>query len=106
MGFDRDSFRSFAGKVQEKMEEFFPGVLVLDGEQFAVASAGGVLSADHEAGGFVDDLVKMVRLRKELYPDEPDNGVRVLLDGEEGKITAVHDKEWEDSWSLEISLPR
>lgn len=106
MAFSSAAFGDFLARVQTQLEEVFVGALEIDGVEYGVACSGGDKSGTMEAGGLLDDMGRLVRLRKSVYPDTPAIGARVILNGTPGRIASVSDRDFSDSWSLRIILPR
>ncbi|MGJ8677219.1 MAG: hypothetical protein ACSHX0_06860 [Akkermansiaceae bacterium] len=102
MGFTSSDFKNFANMVQAALEDFFPGVLVVDGEEYGCTCYGITRSGSHEAGGFIESLPSMIRVRKEIISESPVVGDMVQLNGVEVRVVSTDERVWEGSWCLRV----
>jgi hypothetical protein len=106
MAFNAEGFQAMAARLQDALEDFFPGVLEIDGVEYGVACVGGRIDSQMVVGGLEEEMGQGVRLRKSLYPQRPPLGKSVVLNGQRARISEVSDRAAAESWSLRVVLPR
>lgn len=96
---------SFLEKAQEALESLFPGQMTYAGKSFAVARSGDERVQSAEPGGFENEGVVMVRVRKANLPA---NGLqretRVELDGVAFRVEECLLEPGDVAWSVEMEM--
>ena len=93
----RVKLTSFLKKSQEVLEALWQCDVMIGGVVYVASRVGDRRSGALTDGGFVSDVDLTFKLRKELYPDMPLEGVRVKIrDVAENAASHGGSQEWVD----------
>jgi len=107
MGLSRAGFQNFQRAAQKTLEELFPGVVKIDGVEYAAAAVGGTGAAEYGEGGRLVKGVRFFRIDKLVLITPPKVGMAVEWlragGGEQVKlftVMEVPDRPHETAWML------
>ena len=111
MAMDFTAMQDMIGRAQDAIEDLFPGVVVIDGVEYACALGSRLARGklDDEHGGMDDDAGYVLRVKKSLITEAElvaQDGQRVTVDDVVYRLVGWTAATYDTAWRLELTNVR